>query len=264
MDGFRERFSGRFDRSTERGGSDRNNQDRYERTARKAPSSGYGASERLGLEEITEAIDKSNTKQLEIIGDFFDEAKDDRLTSEKDILQALDENAGLVDKNTSLLQQNAELIRQNADVLNDIRIKALDRAQAPAPVPAPPVQIPSVDGAAKEEIMQALLSNTSLLNMMRQEIAVYRTEPEPEKPAEDESQAVITAIDNYFKNMEDHVHKENVKCYRNVQAAVTEQNVQTVDETKKNLGALKVFAIVSMVLSVVNIGLLAAYIFGVI
>ena len=114
--------------------------------------------------------------------------------------------------------------------------------------------------------MQAVLGNTSLINTLRQEVAAYTAGPEakPEQEIEQDSQALLTAIDNYFKNMEDHVHKENVKCYRNVQAAITEQNAQAIEQSKKNLGVLKVFAIISMVLSVVNIGLLAAYIFQVI
>lgn len=246
MDGFRERLSGRFDRSAERVSPDRacldrSSSERYERPARRSSSAGYGVSDSIGAEAVSEAIDKSNTKQLEIISEFFEDAKDDRLASEKEILHALDESMGM---------------------LNNIRQDVSGRDTAP-------VQAPLADTAAKEEIMQAVLGNTSLLNTLRQEVAAYtaaETEKKPEQNAEgeQESQALLTAIDNYFKNMEDHVHKENVKCYRNVQAAITEQNAAAVEQTKKNLGALKVFAIISMVLSVVNIGLLAAFIFGVI
>ncbi len=249
MDGFRERLSGRFERSSERGSSDRGSADRYERSPKSAAAGGFDS---FSVKAVTEVIDKSNTKQLEIISDFFDEAKDERMAIEKELLQVLDENAEILDKGT-------EMIRQNTELLNDIRVDLSERGHMQAPVP---VQVPSVDSAAKEEIMQAVLGNTALLNMIRQEIAASE-EALPE-PAKEEPSLNMEAIDTYFKNMEDHVHKENVKCYRNVQAVVTEQNAQTIEQTKKNLGTLKVFAIISIVLSVVNIGLLGAYIFGVI
>ena len=244
MDGFRERLSGRFERSSERGSADR-----YERTPKSAAAGGYDS---FSVKAVTEVVDKSNAKQLEIISDFFDEAKDERAVIGKELLQVLDENAEILDKST-------EMIRQNTELLNDIRVDLSERSHMPSPAP---VQVPSVDSAAKEEIMQAVLGNTALLNMIRQEIAA--SEEAPAETVIEEPSLNMEAIDAYFKNMEDHVHKENVKCYRNVQAVVTEQSAQTIEQTKKNLGTLKVFAIISIVLSVVNIGLLAAYIFGVI
>ena len=62
--------------------------------------------------------------------------------------------------------------------------------------------------------------------------------------------------------MEEHVNKENVKCYRNVQAALSEQGTQVVDQNRKSLGLLKVLAIVSIVLSLVHAVLLISYIFN--
>lgn len=243
MDGFRERLSGRFERSSERGSADR-----FERTPKSAVTGSYDG---INVKAVTEVIDKSNAKQLEIISDFFDEAKDERAVIGKELLQVLDENAVMLDKST-------EMIRQNTELLNDIRVDLSERTQGS---PSAPLQVPSVDNAAKEEILQAVLGNTALLNMVRQEIATSKEVPT--EPIGDPA-LNLEAVDTYFKNMEDHVHKESVKCYRNVQAVVTEQGAQTTEQTKKNLGALKVFAILSLVLSVVNIGLLAAYIFGVI
>ncbi len=234
MDGFRERLSGRFERSSERGSLDRSNADRYERSPRSASGSLDGS----GVKLVTEVIDKSNTKQLEIISEFFDEAKDERVVIEKEVLQALDENASL---------------------LNEIRIDLSEQMRVPAPAP---VQAPSVDSTAKEEIMQAVLGNTALLNMVRQEIAASKEVPV--ELAAKEPSFDMEALGNYFKNMEDHVHKENVKCYRNVQAVVTEESAQATGQTKKNMGSIKILSIISIVLSIVNIGLLTAYIFGVI
>lgn len=236
MDGFRERLSGRFERSPERGSLDRSSVDRYERS----PRSGSGSLDGSGVKLVTEVIDKSNTKQLEIISDFFDEAKDERVAIGKELLQALDENAGL---------------------MNEFRIDVSEQMRSSGSAPAP-VQVPSVDGAAKEEIMQAVLGNTALLNMVRQEIAASKEVPA--ETALEESSFDMEAIGTYFKDMEEHVHKENVKCYRNVQAVITEESTQATGQTKKNMGSIKILSIISIVLSIVNIGLLTAYIFGVI
>ena len=58
------------------------------------------------------------------------------------------------------------------------------------------------------------------------------------------------------------MHKENVKCYRNVQAALSEQGTQIVEQSKKSLTLLKILAIISTVLGFVNIALLISYILG--
>lgn len=58
--------------------------------------------------------------------------------------------------------------------------------------------------------------------------------------------------------LEDHVHKENVKCYRNVQAALTEQNDGTIGSVNKSLSMTKVFVIITMALSLLNLALTAA------
>ncbi len=93
MDGFRERLGARYDRSMARGagydrsGDDRYDGDRFERSPRRgAPE---GISQEAISEVINEAISKSNREQLDIIADFFDEAKADRMESERAIIDAL-------------------------------------------------------------------------------------------------------------------------------------------------------------------------------
>lgn len=247
MDGFRERFSGRFERSQERGSSDR--YDRSERTERANRSAGgYGSSDGISTKVIAETVDNSNAKQLEIIGEFFDDARNDRTEIEKELLNALDHTSAAVNKNN-------ELTRRNAELLNAMKTASV---QEQAPVVA-------ADAAAKEEIMQAVMGNTTLLNIVRQQLAEAKDESSQADETQQQGQPdLMTAIDNYFKNMEDHVHKENVKCYRNVQAAIAEQNAQAAVQSKKDNGLLKVFAIILTVLSVANIGLLAAVVFEII
>ncbi|MBQ8969732.1 MAG: hypothetical protein IJ073_00245, partial [Lachnospiraceae bacterium] len=64
-------------------------------------------------------------------------------------------------------------------------------------------------------------------------------------------------------DLTDHVHKENVKCYRNVAGALEEQEKKT-EEKLSGLGMVKIFSIIQLALIVVNVVLLALYIFRVI
>ena len=82
MDGFRDRLN----RSTQ----ERGTYDRYERTSRRGMYS-QGSQSGPSIDEIAQLVDESNGKQLEVINDLFEDAKDDRFESEKQILAAIDE-----------------------------------------------------------------------------------------------------------------------------------------------------------------------------
>ena len=67
MESIRDRFNGRDRMGSERG------RDRYDRPDRSdmgerasRRGGGYAASEGLGIDDVTEAIEKSNAKQLEV------------------------------------------------------------------------------------------------------------------------------------------------------------------------------------------------------
>ena len=150
MDGFRDRLN--------RGTQERGTYDRYERTSRRGMYS-QGSQSGPSIDEIAQLVDESNGKQLEVINDLFEDAKDDRFESEKQILAAIDELIETVNReeakedddsryevrneytelkasseeilrtvnsNSDLLQQFAEeqlpmLIRGNSSILNQIR-----------------------------------------------------------------------------------------------------------------------------------------------
>lgn len=252
MDNFRDRLAGRdrggrdrYDRGMDRDRSDRG--DRYdrddmdERSSRRAPS--YGGD--VQIDDIANAVEQSNSKQLEVIADCLDDVKDEVYASEKEILKAIDQIADAVDSGRN------------------------QRAAAPAPTPA----LPAIDPAVKEEILSAVFGNTNILNSIREMLdkkeqeakAVEEAQAEaPAEAAEAPADPIKTTISEFYNNMEDHVHKENVKCYRNVQAALSEQGEQIIDKNRKSLGFLKVFAIVNLVLTVVNIALLVCFVFGII
>ena len=95
MDSIRDRFGGR-----DRMGSDRGGRDRYDRperddmgermSRRNTPS--YGSDD-VGIDDIANVIEQSNSKQLEVFADCIDDVKDEVYASEKEIMKALDQIA---------------------------------------------------------------------------------------------------------------------------------------------------------------------------
>ncbi len=78
-----------------------------------------------------------------------------------------------------------------------------------------------------------------------------------------------TKLESLFKGMEDFLHTDNVKVYRNVQAAMIEElEKQTEDlkiaqaATEKRSKILLPFVIITMILSIANLAVTAARIFG--
>lgn len=79
------------------------------------------------------------------------------------------------------------------------------------------------------------------------------------------------------EELTDHVHKENVKVYRNVQAAVVDENKKLAEaaaaslaeykeqlvRTEKRVSGLKALAILTLIASLANIGIWAAWMFDV-
>ena len=256
MDSFRDRFNGR-----DRMGSDRGGRDRYDRQERdydrsdreydrperddmgdramRRGSQSYGEGG-AGLDEIANVIEKSNSKQLEVFADCIDDVKDEVYASEKEIMKALDQIAS-GSSARSMRGQEATVAR--------------------------------MDPAAKEEILRAVAGNTELLQALQ--ASLQKTEEKEAEKSKEEAEAksdaaeetkqddpVLAALAQYYNNREEHVHKENVKCYRNVQAALSEQGTQIVEQNKKSLGFLKAFAIAAVALTTINIVLFLLFVYG--
>ena len=58
-----------------------------------------GISQEAVTEAVTEAVGKSNREQLDVIADFFDEAKADRMESERAIIDALSHSMNEITNN---------------------------------------------------------------------------------------------------------------------------------------------------------------------
>ena len=329
MDGFRERLGARYDRSMARGagydrsGDDRYDGDRYERSPRRgAPE---GISQEAISEVINEAISKSNREQLDIIADFFDEAKADRMESERAIIDALShsmnesssegvkqaapapvtpiavvdeenaqtlarieriagQNAEALNESNEMLERNVDSLRSNAEVLaeiknavgglvasseevknssSELRDSVRQSLQEMSTRQASPMQELTVDFTSeKEEIIGAVGDNRAILNMIRQDVLNGFA-----KTAQDDEEEKVTPLaadeaEKYYKELEEHVHKECVKCYRNVQSALTEQNTEANSGITKSVSGLRVMVLVSLLLNIVTVALTVCNILG--
>lgn len=306
MDGFRERLSGRYDRSGMRGtgyermpGEDRYEGDRYDR----APRRGETISQEAINEAVNEVITKANREQLDIIADFFDEAKADRMESERAIIDALShniseaaakkqespvpspapaesqnvapiavvdeqnaetlarieriagQNAEALNESSEVLERNVTTLRSNAELLGEIRSKVEEIAEISRRTPAPaPMQDITVDfSSEKDEIIGAVGDNRAILNMIRQD--VLNGFAKNEQSEEDEEKVVpLSAEDagNYYKELEEHVHKECVKCYRNVQSALTEQGAEANKEVLKSVSGMRIMVLLALIFSILG------------
>ena len=80
---------------------------------------------------------------------------------------------------------------------------------------------------------------------------------------------LLAKEDEAFKNLEDFLHTDNVKVYRSVQAAMIEELEKQTNELKeaqkKAAKAAKIvlpFAVITMILSLANLGILVSQILG--
>ncbi len=209
-------------------------------------------------EQIRDVVLNSNEEQLESIQDMFYDARLERDSSDKEIIRAVDGNSKLLNKNWRLL--------------NDIKTE-MDSEER--------IDIRSLSEENKEEILKAVLSNTDILNkvldnteiillikeelesrsselvtLIKEEIIDKKAEEEQEK--EDNTFDKATA-EKAFIDLEDHVHKENVKCYRNVQNALAEQDAQTFGKINKEFSRLKGLVIAALVFGIADLAFMLCW-----
>lgn len=307
MDGFRDRLN--------RGNSERGSYDRYDRGARRS-SYGAPASAGVNIDEIAQLVDESNGKQLDVINDLFEDAKDDRYESEKQILAALEdvilavqknadsakdieefkevaesENAQAsneeilrtVTSNADLLAQFAEeqlpmLIRGNSSILNQIRESLDEKDDILREIlrNSSSQQEVSAPSTSNDEVLSAAATNNALLNALRSDIAGIQSEirstadrisanaDEENAPLDSDDRLTKAQADEMYKSMEEMVHGECVKVYRNVQKVLEDQNGTITASVKSGVGGIKGLTIINLVLLILNLVALLAHVFGII
>ena len=314
MDGFRDRLN--------RGTQERGTYDRYERTSRRGMYS-QGSQSGPSIDEFAQLVDESNGKQLEVINDFFEDAKDDRFESEKQILAAIDElietvnreeakedddsryevrneDDGLytelkasseeilrtVNSNSDLLQQFAEeqlpmLIRGNSSILNQIREALSDQEDMIKKI-SDEIERTSENNVGvntsngNEEVLNVASTNNALLNALRSDVAGIQAEirnttdrlskkaDEENSPLDDEDVLTKSKAEDMYKKLDETIHNDCVKVYRNVQKLMEEQNAGADDSIKKSIGGLRLLSIINLILLLLNLLALLAKIFEII
>lgn len=309
MDGFRDRMGrGSSDRY------DRYDESRYDRAERGSRRSSYGASPAgLSAEEVNQIIDDSNAKQLDVISDFFEDAKDDLFETEKQLMNAIDslqdklnaeekeESAAVISsdaeetnetqeailrevrENSDLLAQFAEeqlpmLVRGNSSMLSQINesleekgdllreiLNATNNQSSQFSMPV----MPATDSNS-EEVLQTVINNNTLLNSLRAEVAGIQGElrdvtakqqiPEDDNGPLDVVPVTKEEMNALYGEMEEHVHKECVKVYKNVQAALETQNATVAETVKAGGGGTKILLAFNLVLLILNLAVTIAHV----
>ena len=303
MDGFRERLGTRYDRSQmrssayDRGSSeDRYESDRYERSPRR--SAPEGISPEALKETVNEAVTRANREQLDVIADFFDEAKADRMESERAIIEALShgpaeksspdrnsaapameqpvpitvvdeenaetlarieriagQNAEALNESSEILERSLSSVRSNSEILTEIRTRMeqlegnISRGIADASGASAAPELTVDFSEEKNEIISAVGDNRAILNMIRQDVLNGFAKNENEEDEQEEKPVLLTAEDaaNYYNELEEHVHKECVKCYRNVQSALTEQAGEANKGLEKSVAGMRIMVLLSLI-----------------
>ena len=207
-------------------------------------------------EQIRDVVLSSNDDQLESIRDMFYDSSLDRDAADKEILRAVDGNAKLLNKNYRLLND----IKSEMDSDEKIDLKNLSEEH-------------------KEEILKAVLSNadilkkvfdnTEILSMLGEEVSLKHAEIIKllneqiiNKKAEEEKEDNIfdkATAEKAFIDLEDHVHKENVKCYRNVQNALAEQDTQTFAKMSREFSKIKGLVITALLFGIADLAFMICW-----
>ncbi|TCL61208.1 hypothetical protein EDD76_101305 [Kineothrix alysoides] len=139
-------------------------------------------------------------------------------------------------------------------------------------------------GNSIEQLNKLFNENSLRLKMLTEECIakIQAAKGEEEKAAEETSlteiketaAANMAKLEELFKESDDFVHKENVKVYRNVQAVVVEElekqtkvlmdsEMKAVNTNKKMDKSALAIGVITLVVSLANMGLLIAHILGV-
>lgn len=136
-------------------------------------------------------------------------------------VEAVEQNAQRAERITDRIAQGATLVERNAAKVEENALKIEELVAA---------------GIAKIEEMQAAGQNTEELNALLTELKTVQAEQ--------------------FEQLTDHVHKENVKVYRNVQAVVVEElakqnetSGKSITAVSKKVGAAIGISVVSLLVS---------------
>ena len=201
------------------------------------------AQSQVSIEQIKDTVRDCNEDQLDVIQDMFYDDRVERESSGKELLRAVDSNAKLLNKNFRLLND----IKDDMDGEEKVDIRSLSEEN-------------------KEEILKAVLSNKELLDQIIENTDIIKVLKEEliDNKVEEDNARFDTLFDKEtaekaFIDLEDHVHKENVKCFRNVQEVIVEQDAQTYGKLMKGIAVLRALVIIAMVFGAANLAFIICW-----
>ena len=363
MDGIKDRMSGRYERNhqSESQGYYQPSYREFEQRPLERPGRSAAVNNGVSIEEINAAISNSNQEQINVLAEYFDEAKADRMESERAIIEALSDRIGEmisnatisakeeevevaedesaaetveevveevveeqpeeefeepadvqeenemnafpaidpevfqrierivgqnsegISENEEIAQRSLEFLRNQTSVLNTIKdeVEAIKENQnsaevhVAAPAPVPSFSDLTIDfSEEKDEIISAVNDNRAILNMIRQDVlngfSKFETiaeEPDPyavehtEEPQEEEETPAPELLskelgEKHFQSIEDLIHSECVKVFKNVKKTIEEENEKAAAETKKTISGMRIFLIASLALNAIILLLL--------
>ena len=173
------------------------------------------------------------------------------------------------------------LIRGNSSILNQIREALSDQEDMIKKI-SDEVERTSENTVSantsngNEEVLNVASTNNALLNALRSDVAGIQAEirnttdrlsqkaDEENAPLDDEDVLTKTKAEDMYKKLDETIHNDCVKVYRNVQKLMEEQNAGADDSVKKSIGGLRILSLINLLLLILNLLALLANIFEII
>ena len=165
------------------------------------------------------------------------------------------------------LQEMRRLNLQNIESAQEVH-KLADTANEKLGQTAEEVETLSVS-KIKETTEFSIAGINKTLNESLAKIAEIKENPDSIELLTKDLSEIQSKLEGLFKNLEDYLHTDNVKVYRNVQAAMIEELDKQTTQLKeeqgkqaKNNEMTLFFVIVTMVISIANLAITFARILG--
>lgn len=165
------------------------------------------------------------------------------------------------------LQEMRKLNLKNIESAQEVQVLA-DKANEKLDKTAGEVEALSVS-KIKETSDLSIAGINKTLDESLAKIAEIKENPDSIEKLTNDLADIQAKMDGLFKNLEDYLHTDNVKVYRNVQAAMIEELDKQTAQLKEEQGrqAKKsemtlLFAIITMVVTIANIAVTFARILG--
>lgn len=234
MDGFRERLNGKFERNEKyTSKSSRYERSPESRSERPSPSQAPRRHESISINEIVNAIEKSNRAQLEKITGMFNDAKVDRLESERAIINIVsgrDIKSAKLEENSAPAGNAAVSSEKEDEILSKLNVlvaaslngQSANKEQGASEVPSVSKAAQSIDTATlmriervvgqtsetlseNEEVIEKnyeiLRSNEESLGVLKNGVSQLQSSQEELKSIVNETNSSIKESQEELKNI---------------------------------------------------------------